>query len=208
MIYELIGPMAVGKTTVAPLVADRMGIPFYRGQGFHGLDDQPLGTTQTYMDRVAAVVRNPRLTVGALGAVGGTGREKLNFALNLARRDRLEARGARRGGGIVESGPVHAICQYAAWARDDLTELGRLIHHADVYVRLHAPPEVVTRRLAARGGMPEQYVAVHGDWVERYDEYVNSILAVVSRPVVDVDANQPPQQVANEIVTALTLVAP
>lgn len=203
MICELIGPMGVGKTTVTPLVAERLGIPYYRGQAFHGLDDEPLTTVEMWVDRALSVLRNPALAIAAMRSHEGNLAENLNFALNTCRRDRLEARASRAGRGVVESGPVHAICQVAAWLERDLSHLADHIHRADVYVRLSATPEEVTRRLDGRNQLPAEYIAKHQDWIVRYDQGVDRMLERLGRPVITVDANVDPGAVADAIVSAL-----
>jgi adenylate kinase family enzyme len=203
VICELIGPMGVGKTTVTPLLAAKLDIPYYRGQAFHGLDDQPLTTPQIWADRTLSLVRNPRLAVAAMRAHDGSITENINFALNTCRRDRLEARAARAGQGIVESGPVHAICQVAAWIELDLSELGDHIHRADVYVRLRASDDVVTRRLDGRGQLPPWLIDRHHDWITRYDENVDRMLARLERPVLEIDANDNPETVVERIAKAI-----
>lgn len=203
MIYELVGPMGVGKTTVAPLVAEQLGIPFYRGQAFHGLDDEPLSAARVWSDRVTSVLRKPGLARSAMGSHPGTFRERLNFTLNICRRDQLEAKASERGPGVVESGPVHAISQVAAWVRADLSPLAGHITPAAVYVRLSASDEEVTRRLDGRGQLPAEYVAAHADWIERYDGCVDAMMRHLDRPIVTVDASGEPDQVAANIVDAL-----
>ena len=204
MICELVGPMGVGKTTVTPLVAERLGATSYRGQAYHGLDDEPLSTTELWVDRIISVARNPRLALAAARAFPGSRRQAVNFALNTCRRDRLEARAARSGGGVIESGPVHAISQMSAWQHHDMSVLAGYIHKADVYVRLEATPEEVTRRLDSRRQLPPEYIDLHDQWIERYDACVDEMIARLGRPLVVVDANDEPGVVADHIVSALT----
>lgn len=208
MIYELVGPMGVGKTTVAPLVAEEMGIPYYRGQGFHDLDDKPLNPARIWSDRLMSVLRNPRLAMSSLRLLPGSLPERINFALNICRRDRLEAKANLRGHGVVESGPVHAISQMAAWAQTDLGSMARHITPAAVYVRLSASNQEVTRRLDGRGQLPPEYVAAHGDWIERYDRCVDAMMHHLDRPIVTVDASGEPDEVAINIVEALQSFGP
>ena len=204
MIVELIGPMAVGKTTVAPLVAERLGIAHYQGQAFHGLDNGPLSGGQLAVDRFVSVVRNPRLFVGTWKAHNGTIKERLGFALNICRRDRFASMAAKASSGVVASGPVHALCQLSAWIREDMTQLAPHITRADVYVNLSADPDEVARRLSTRKEFPAEYVAVHQDWIERYDDAIDRMLQRLDRPVMDVSADASPAAVAEEIATRLT----
>jgi shikimate kinase len=203
MIVELIGPMAVGKTTVAPLVADRLDIAHYQGQAFHGLDNEPLTGWQLSADRVVSVVRNPRLFVGTLRAHNGSAKERFGFALNICRRDRFAAMASAGADGVVASGPVHALCQLSAWIREDMTALAPLITRADIYVWLYADAAEVTRRLSTRKEFPLQYVAEHEDWIDRYDDAVTRMLARLDRPVIDVSADADPTVVADEIASRL-----
>jgi cytidylate kinase len=203
MIVELIGPMAVGKTTIAPLVAERLGIAHYQGQAFHGLDNTPLSRRELRADRVLSVLRNPRLFVSTMRLHTGSAKERLGFALNICRRDRFASQAAAAATGIVASGPVHALCQLSAWIRRDMTGLAPLITPADVYVRLKADPAEVTRRLSTRQEFPREYLDEHEDWMDRYDSLVDRMLAALDRPVIDVSANEAPETVAGEVAMRL-----
>jgi hypothetical protein len=195
--------MAVGKSTIAPLVAQRLGIADYQGQGFHGLDNQPLTAGQLWSDRVLSVVRRPGLFVSAARQDKGDVKMRIGFALNLCRRDRFVAMAARTASGVIGGGPVHAIAQRGAWIETDLTPLGRQVTRADVYVRLVADPAEVQRRLSTREHFPQEYVDRHGEWIERYDEMVTAILADLGRPLVEVDANDAPEIVADSVSAGL-----
>ena len=74
MIIELIGPKGIGKSTVMPLVAERLGINHYLGQAFHDLNGNELSTLQEWADRALSIARNPGLTVEAMGARNDTAR--------------------------------------------------------------------------------------------------------------------------------------
>jgi hypothetical protein len=203
VIIELIGPMAVGKSTIAPLLARRLGIADYQGQGFHGLDNQPLTAAQLWSDRLWSVFQRPALFANAARLHEGTARERTTFALNLCRRDRFISMAARAPSGVVAGGPVHAIAQMGAWIERDLTSLGRQVTKADVYVRLSADPAEVTRRLSTRTHFPQEYVDRHEHWIKRYDQSVIAMLNLIERPVVEVSANEAPEIVAEAIATAL-----
>ena len=203
MIVELLGPMAVGKSTIAPLVARRLGIADYQGQGFHGLDNEPLTSGQLWSDRILSVFRRPGLFISAARRDRGDVKMRIGFALNLCRRDRFVAMAARTASGVIGGGPVHAIAQRGAWVETDLTPLGRKVTRADVYVRLVTDPTEVQRRLPTREYFPKEYVDRHGEWIQRYDEMVLAMLADLGRPIVEVDANEAPEVVAEAIATAL-----
>ena len=208
VIIELIGPMAVGKSTVAPLVAERLGIAHYQGQAFHGLNNKPLSAGEQWVDRLWSVLRNPMLFVSVLSARGGSQKHRLSFALNMCRRDRFAALAASSASGLIESGPVHALCQEAAWqhrwGERNIASFAAHIVPADCYVRLSADPVEVTRRLSTREYFPREYVAAHGDWIDRYDDMVNEMLAELDRPVIEVDADAGPEAVADEVTSRLT----
>jgi hypothetical protein len=203
VIIELIGPMAVGKSTIAPIVAERLGIADYRGQGFHGLDNQPLTSGQLWADRILSVLRRPGLFVSAARRDKGDAKMRVGFALNLCRRDRFVSMAARAASGVIAGGPVHAIAQRGAWIETDLTPLGKKVTRADAYVRLIADPTEVQRRLSTREYFPQEYVDRHGEWIERYDEMVTVILAGLDRPVVEVNADDAPEIVAEAVAAGL-----
>jgi hypothetical protein len=195
--------MAVGKSTIAPLVAQRLGIADYQGQGFHGLDNQPLTAGQLWSDRVLSVVRRPGLFVSAARQDKGDAKMRIGFALNLCRRDRFVSMAARTASGVIGGGPVHAIAQRGAWIEKDLARLGERVTRADVYVRLLADPAEVKRRLSTREGFPREYVERHHEWIERYDRMVRAIVADLGRPVVEVNADEAPESVAEAVIAGL-----
>lgn len=196
--------MAVGKSTIAPLLAKSLGIAEYMGQGFHGLDNQPLTKRQLVADRFLSVLRKPGLFARAIRMHHASVKERIAFALNLCRRDRFVALAARSASGVVASGPVHAIAQLGAWIEQDLTDLGTHVTRADVYVRLGADPVEVARRLASRDEtFPREFVDRHGDWIERYDRAVTKMLTTIERPVVEASTDESPDRDVLDIVTRL-----
>lgn len=203
MIIELIGPKGVGKSTVAPLVADRLGIRHYMGQAFHELDGTRLGPTEEWADRALSVLRAPFLFAAAWRVRGGSGKERLRFAFNTARRDRFAARAASDEDGILESGPLNSLFQASASYGKDVSGLHSRIVRSDIYVRLRAVTEVTTRRLELRGGVSEGRVAVHGDWVDRYERVADRVLPGIGRPVLEVDATGSPDGIAESIAAAI-----
>lgn len=203
MIIELLGPMAVGKSTIAPIVAERLGIADYMGQGFHGLDNQQLSRIELWSDRVLSLLRKPGLFVRALSLHGGPVKARFVFALNLCRRDRFVFMASHSASGIVASGPVHSIAQTGTWIEANLTTLISQVTKADVYVRLTADPAEVAKRFSTRTYIPQQYIDRHEDWVERYDRTVTAMLAEIRQPVVDVSADGAPEAVAEAIVRGL-----
>jgi hypothetical protein len=110
------------------------------------------------------------------------------------------------GSGVFSSGPVHWLCQESTRYQRDLTGLLPRVVLSDVYVRLSADPEVVTRRLEGRGGKTESRVAEHPLWIDRYQGFADQILASIGRPVLAVVANGPAEDAADEIVTRLAAV--
>ena len=203
MFIELIGPGAVGKSTVGPILAERLGIPHYAGQGFYGLDGAPLGPGQIRADRLVSAVADPGLTIAALRIQGGPLRSRISFALTTARRERFARRAAATGSGVFSSGPVHWLCQESTRYQRDLTGLLPRVVLSDVYVRLSADPEVVTRRLERRGGKTDSRVAEHPLWIDRYQGFADQILASIGRPVLAIVANGAAEEAADEIVTGL-----
>ena len=206
MIIELIGPGAVGKSTIGPILAARLGIPHYAGQGFYGLNGEPLGAGQIRADRLISAIADPGLTIAALRIQGGPLRSRVSFALTTARRERFARHAVAIGSGVLSSGPVHWLCQESTRYQRDLTGLLPRVVLSDVYVRLSADPEVVTRRLEGRGGKTESRVAEHPLWIDRYQGFADQILASIGRPVLAVVANGPAEDAADEIVTRLAAV--
>ena len=196
MIIELIGPKGVGKSTVAPLIAQRLGINHYLGQAFHDLDGQQLTTVELWADRAISVARNPGLLLAAWQLRGDTVRAGLRFALNTCRRDRFAARAAARDSGVLESGPLNSLIQASASYRRDVTALHSRTFVSDIYVRLMTTADEATSRLMRRGNVTEVRAAEHHDWVARYEAAADGVLSHVDAPVVEVDATPVPGEVA------------
>lgn len=205
MMIELIGPGAVGKSTVGPLLAQRLGMPHYAGQGFYGLDGRRLTNWQIWGDRVVSALADLGLTLATLRAQGGPVRDRLSFALTTTRRERFARRAVDAGSGVFSSGPVHWLCQESTRYETDLTGLLPRIVLSDVYVRLSADPAEITRRLEDRGGKTESRIAEHPQWVDRYEMYADRALARIDRPVIEVIADGAPEVVADEIFRRVSL---
>lgn len=203
MIVELLGPGGVGKTTLEPLVAAGLGINHYPGQKRHGFQGEPLTPAQVWVGRLRSVAENPTLLYAAWRAHRGTPKERVRFALDMCRRERMARRAAVLGSGVVSSGCVHALCAASANTDTDLTGLVSLTTFADVYVRLSGEPADTTGRLAGRQGISPGELAGHRDLQASYQRYADSILDRVDRRVVEVTVHGPPEQVADVIVSRL-----
>jgi len=203
MLIELIGPGAVGKSTVGPLLADLIGVPHFAGQGFYDLDGRRLTGRRLWADRIVSTTTRPGLMAAALQAHPGPTQQRLSFALTTCRRERFAARVAAKGSGVFSSGPIHWLCQESTRFQHDLTTLLPRVIVSDVYVRLTASTEEVTRRLAARGGKSQERIAEHHLWIRRYLDYADSILDRLDRPVIAVDSDAEPDEVAGIIAERL-----
>lgn len=205
VIVEFIGAPAVGKTTVAPIVAALLNLPAYRGQAFHGFDGAPLTERQKQLDRVLSVVRYPRLAYCAFGLDNRCVRRRIDFALNMCRRNRFAARAAQTGG-VIESGPMHGLCQISANVGFDAVSLWPLVVHADVYVWLRANPDLVADRLRER--QPDTArSATHPARVVRYEEHIARIVADIDRPVIAVTCNDLPDRAAVQAAGQISQLA-
>jgi hypothetical protein len=203
MIVELIGPGGVGKTTVEPLVAARMGIRHFPGLKRHGFEGEPLGAAGVWWGRIASVARSPLLFNSSWRAHRGRPKERLRFAFDMCRRERIARRAAALGSGVVASGSVHALCAASANTHTDLTGLVNRITLADVYVRLTGDPDELTGRLADRQGITADELAGHAELQERYLAFADSIFESIDRPVIGVVAKGPPEQVADDIASSI-----
>lgn len=111
MRVELVGPRAVGKSSVADAVADHLGLRTVSGQGFHDADGRELTAQEIRRDRLISVVQNPRLFATTLVTYRGRRGTRVRFALNTCRRNRFAA---RTDDAVFESGPMHGLVQGAA----------------------------------------------------------------------------------------------
>jgi hypothetical protein len=203
MIVELLGPGGVGKTTLEPLVAARLGIIHYPALKRHGFEGEPLTPAQVWATRAGSALRSPRLLFSSLRAHRGTAKERLRFALDMCRRERIARRAADLGSGVVASGSIHALCAASANTDTDLTTLAGLITLADVYVRLSASPADTTGRLAARQGISPDELHAHAELQQSYQQYADSILQGLERPVVEVTVEGSPEHVADVIASRI-----
>lgn len=196
MIIELIGPGAVGKSTVGPLLAALLDVPHYVGQGFYDLRGEPLSRWEIWGDRVISVFADPALTLASTRARVGDIDDRISFTLTTARRERFARRVRASGKGVLSSGPVHWLCQESTRFQTDLSGLLPKVTISDVFVRLSADPDEIARRLHARGGKDDSRVAEHHLWIERYKGYADRMLGLVGRPVIEVSADDSPEAVA------------
>jgi hypothetical protein len=88
----------------------------------------------------------------------------------------------------------------------DIRKIVRHLTPADVYVRLHADPAVVTRRLAGRLGQSVEDLVQHESWMREYENASIRISTAMRRPIVDVNAEGSPEDLADEIVDRLTTI--
>ena len=204
MIIELIGPGGVGKTTLEPMVAKRLGLEYHPNRKRHALNGEPLTPGRVWLQRLGVMARNPRLFVRAATAMKGGARLRLRFALDMCRRERLAHHAATRGG-VVASGTLHALCAASANHQVDLSPLLSIVSPADFYVLLVIEPEEATRRLAGRlfeSGLDAK-VEDHAGFQRRYDSCVAEVEKRLTSPILRVEAGGPPERVVDEVVSSI-----
>lgn len=206
MIIELLGPGGVGKTTVEPLLAQRLGIAYYPGKKRHNLEGRPQSGLQVWLARLWSVLTHPLLALAALRTQNGSAKKRLRFMFDICRRERAASRARRLGSGVIASGPVHALCMMSGDSDREVSKILRHLTSADVYVRLHADPAEVARRLAGRLGQPLEDIQDHQSWMGRYEEASIRISRALRRPLVDVRADGSPEEVTEAIAGQLTSV--
>jgi hypothetical protein len=202
LIIELIGPKAVGKSTLGPLVASRLGVPHYFGYGFRSLDGDRLTRRQHQSDLLKAVASHPHLFVRALRARRGAVRPRLAFALNTCRRHR-RVRRLPSGDAVISGGQVHGLCQEVQLFGTDVTALATHVVRLDLYVLLHAPTVEIGRRFKSRQRLDELEDRQHAAGVERYMEAAAVALELVGRPHLRVRADGSPEVVADEVASRI-----
>ena len=203
MIIELIGPGAIGKTTIEPFLAERLRITHYPGSKRHGYAGEALTRSRIWRSRLWSGAREPLLVVTAFRAHTGDGKERIRFALDISRRNRFAARAARSGDGVLSSGPTHALCAASANIGHDLTFLAPRIVTPDIFVRLHVEPDELTRRMAGRRGVPEEHLHDRAEINKQYDAFADHLLANMDLPVVEVEAAEAPEIVAEMAAVAV-----
>lgn len=204
MIIELIGPGGVGKTTLEPMVAKRLGLQYHPNRKRHALNGEPLTPGRVWLQRLGLMARNPRLFVRAAMTMNGSARLRLRFAFDLCRRERLARRASTRGG-VVASGTLHALCAASANHHVDLSALLSIVSPADMYVLLVIEPEEASRRLAGRlteSGL-DANVEDHAEFQKRYDSCVAAAEKRITSPILQVDAAGPPERVVDEVVSSI-----
>jgi thymidylate kinase len=208
MIVEIVGPGGVGKSTVEPLVATRLGIAYYPAQKRQGLDGQELSSAEVWLGRAVSVLRSPGLAFASWRAYPGSQKARIRFALDMCRRRRISTRASRMGSGVVASGAAHALCAASANNDTDLTGLMTRFNPADVYVRLSGDPHETTERLAARQGIEAEDLAGHRELQQSYETYADAVLEGLESEVVEVKVRGGPEEVAAEIVSRLRPIMP
>lgn len=206
MIIEVLGYMAVGKSTVSRAVAERLGLPIYDGIGFRGNDGKPMSASRLVTDRVISVMRAGTLSLSATTLYPGSLGRRIGFGVNLARREAIRRRAKYRGG-VLDSGPLHALCRSTASRGRDLTSLAVGMGVPDVCILLSVAPEVVVRRFEVRRGSADDVpLAVRAEKVRRYNEAAVRLEGRLGCPVVTIDASEPVQIVVDRVVTAAAAV--
>lgn len=208
MIVELLGTGGVGKSTLEPLIAARLGIGLYAGGKRQDIDARDLPPWQVWRSRFSAISTNPVLFAGAYRRVPSSMRHRAWFAMDICRREQNARRAERRGEGVLASGPLHALGQGSARFNADLSRLATRITTADLYVWLRLDPDMAAQRLADRRKVGLERIGDHRGWTTRYENVTESALALVAAPVVEVDATGPVEEVVNlavgQIRSALT----
>jgi adenylate kinase family enzyme len=198
VLVELVGPRGIGKSTIAPIVARQLDLPFYSGQGWHAVNGRELRAEEVRRDRLLSVVAFPLLFVDAMATFRGDHGKRLRFAFNICRRNRFAT---KIHNGVTDGGPAHGLCQAAANFDCDLSRLGRHLVRPDVYVRLRANHETVAKRLADREKAPDVSRASLR-WTREYERMLDLVLP--DRAVITVDANGPHTEVADAVLKGLS----
>jgi hypothetical protein len=199
MIVEIIGPGGVGKTTIEPLVAARLGIAYYHGRKRHGIHGEAVKGWKLWSGRIWSVIRRPGLSIAAVTTHPGSWKERAWFVMDICRREWNLAQASHMGSGVIASGPIHAMCMMSAATGADLSSILPHVTKADVYVRLGADPAEVTRRLAGRLGQLATDLDRHVDWIAEYEAASGRALQALDRQSIDVEADASPNQVADEV---------
>lgn len=191
---EFVGVPGAGKSTVAKLVSEGLGIPLRTIDYHHGVG---------WRDRVLALSRHPRLSAGLGGIwVRDPRRQSFSWLINVARRAATAA--DIEGGAVIDEGVLHGLCSTALRVRPDVLHLVRHVPLPDVVVKFELPHEVAHRR--TRGSA--RFISSLGHpaamaWYDRFALVVDELCDCVSTPVIVVDGELPPAEAAGLILERL-----
>lgn len=202
MRIELVGPQAVGKTTIAESVAERLHVPAVKGQGYHAPDGRALSDAEIRNGRLLAIARYPRLFLTTLATYRGVRGARMRFAINTCRRNYVAA---QVSDAVFESGPMHGLIQGSVNWETDATVVSRLLVPADLYIRLRAPADVLVDRLVAREGDESLRLTQH-EWIAVYERLLDRALA--GRTTIEVDTDCPLDEAVARTHAALDAASP
>ena len=191
MLIELLGPMGVGKSSVAPLLAASLAIPHYVGLGATTASGHRLSRAGMAIDAIWSAGQQPGLTLEAWRTHSASAKRRLTFATAIARRSRFASSVRRSGGGVLDGGPMHALFQESSKTGRDYTTLARRVTLAHLYIYLVATEDAIAERLVGR-----DFVSVD-EAVERARRYL-AVSETLPGPVVAIDTTgSTPEQVAD-----------
>jgi hypothetical protein len=213
MTIELVGPKAVGKTTLGPLVAERLGSEHHYGNAPLGPRGQRVSRIRKHVALLTALVSQPTLFRHAMKVEATNLKSRLVFAGNICRRN-AQARRIRAECAVISGGVVHALCQEVEMCGRDATSLSAHVHHSQMYVVLTLPTAEVVRRFSSRherlGRGPDRRdsflldAEMHQDAVARYVNAAVEVLSRIDVPVIWVGAEGTPGQVADRVVAEIS----
>jgi hypothetical protein len=189
MRIELIGPPGVGKSTLAPILANRLEAGIIDLSKRRSLSGQPLGSWARRMATFCGVIDNARLTAHLLLAQPRTF-QALRSALGTGRRESLLRSLPQSRVFLVDEGPLQAVLWTLMFSRKKPRpdRLAAALSKPDVAVRIHAPTSLLASRVKDLGdrlldGTAAEVVAT----LERYEAIADEILEELGVPVVTLD---------------------
>jgi len=199
LLIELIGPRGVGKSSVAPLLAQRLSIAHYCGLGAITPSGHQLRRFAVAFDAASSLMGHFTLAMSTWRNYSGSARKRATLAIAITRRSRFSAKARAAGDGVLDGGPMHALLQEAS--RDvgsEYISMTPLVAKADLYLMLAASPEVIAQRLMSRetidfNGAKEQTC--------QYFEFARSI----TRSVITIDTTDASLECTVDFAAAMVL---
>jgi thymidylate kinase len=210
--FEILGPKAVGKSTIGPIVAERLGVHHYAGIWWRTLGGCPVSDPRRRVRLIVAIASSASLFLRAFVLRGGAAKARFSYAANICGRNYM-TRYVVSVGGVISGGTAHGICEQIQVYGSKVETLARHVQRTDFYIVLHARTEDIRQRFTKRQVRPGRVIdelearlltpKFHDEGVARYVEAVPEVLGHLGGTIICVEATGSPTDIADRVVARI-----